>query len=335
MKDKLLISIIIPFFNAQNYIAKCLNSVLSSGECIEVICVNDGSVDNSAEICQKYVERDSRVKLISQKNSGVSAARNVGIDHSSGKWLLFVDADDYLTDKYYQAIESIDSDYDIVFFASNWEKKVNESDLPDIQIFSESDRVFLIRQAIKSASFNPESSCSLRSPCFKAYRREFLNANAIRFPQGVTIGEDFIFNIYAYGKASRIKYYPIPIYTVVRHEESATHRFVDNMIEKEIVFQREFEKALLNVNVYNEVRDEFLSEKKSGILRCLRKQIFRGEYSKKQKYELLEKMNCSEVFEEAFNSNDNNVKRKITIFLVKRKSILLLSFLFKFIDRGN
>lgn len=90
-----LISVIIPVYNVENYLDRCIQSVLSNSyRAIECICVNDGSNDRSLSILRKYESLDERVKVIDQPNSGVSFARNVGIKYSKVKYLAFVDADD-------------------------------------------------------------------------------------------------------------------------------------------------------------------------------------------------------------------------------------------------
>ena len=91
------ISIIIPVYNAEKTLIKCLDSVQrQTFKDYEVILINDGSSDNSAEICQKYCARDERFKLVNQENGGPSKARNRGIDEAKSKYIMFVDSDDYI-----------------------------------------------------------------------------------------------------------------------------------------------------------------------------------------------------------------------------------------------
>lgn len=95
MKNNVLISIIVPVFNAQDYITKCIESVLNQTyDCIELILVNDGSTDNSESLCLNY--NDSRIKYFKKDNGGVSSARNFGIKKASGKYIMFLDSDDFL-----------------------------------------------------------------------------------------------------------------------------------------------------------------------------------------------------------------------------------------------
>ena len=86
------ISVIVPVYNAEKYLVQCLNSIINQTfKDIEIICINDGSTDNSLKILKEFSEKDSRIKIINQKNSGVSIARNKGIDTASGDYIFFVD----------------------------------------------------------------------------------------------------------------------------------------------------------------------------------------------------------------------------------------------------
>lgn len=111
LKKQPEISVIVPVYNVERYLNKCLDSILySTFSEIEVILVNDGSTDNSEKICHEYVKKDARVKLIKQPNGGLSAARNAGFDKAKGKYVIFIDSDDYIDttmlQKMHQAIET-------------------------------------------------------------------------------------------------------------------------------------------------------------------------------------------------------------------------------------
>ena len=95
MDKKKLISVIIPIYNTEQYLKECLDSVCSqSYKDIEIICINDGSTDNSEEITRSYAQQDKRIKLISQKNQGLSITRNNGVSQAQGEYLFFLDSDD-------------------------------------------------------------------------------------------------------------------------------------------------------------------------------------------------------------------------------------------------
>ena len=92
------ISVIIPVYNAEKYLGKCIDSVLAQSGCsAEIVLINDGSKDRSLDICREYASRHECIRLIDQPNGGVSAARNAGIEGATGEWITFLDADDWLT----------------------------------------------------------------------------------------------------------------------------------------------------------------------------------------------------------------------------------------------
>ena len=107
------VSIIIPIYNAENHLHKCIGSVVSQtyGD-LEIILINDGSTDGSESICRSYEEKDTRIKLISQKNAGVSAARNAGLDACTGELITFVDSDDHVSEDYVEYLTDLMGRYD-------------------------------------------------------------------------------------------------------------------------------------------------------------------------------------------------------------------------------
>ena len=101
----ILVSIVVPIYNAENYLTKCIYSIIKQTyKNIEIILVNDGSTDNSLKICETFALNDKRIIIISQKNMGVSTARNIGINVAKGEYISFVDSDDTIEDNYIQEL---------------------------------------------------------------------------------------------------------------------------------------------------------------------------------------------------------------------------------------
>ena len=101
--EKIILSVIIPVYNVEKYLRKCVDSVLAQDIAdMEVILIDDGSPDNSGAICDEYAEKDTRVKVIHKENGGAATARNVGLDIARGKYITFVDSDDYLLPNTYR-----------------------------------------------------------------------------------------------------------------------------------------------------------------------------------------------------------------------------------------
>lgn len=116
------LSIIVPVYNVESYLRDSLNSLLNQTfPDYEVICVNDGSTDNSLNILEEFSKKDARIKVISQENKGLSATRNVGIRNSTGKYISFLDSDDFLKPNAYAKIYSVILENDVDTIISGYE----------------------------------------------------------------------------------------------------------------------------------------------------------------------------------------------------------------------
>ena len=134
--SNILVSIIVPVYNTGEYLYKCLDSIIDQNlQEIELILINDGSTDNSAEICDRYSEKDKRVRVIHKKNEGVSIARNVGIRAAKGEYIGFIDSDDWIEKEMYQ---------DMYYHAKNKEADIVMCDVCTVydNNKSEADTIF-------------------------------------------------------------------------------------------------------------------------------------------------------------------------------------------------
>ena len=114
------ISVIIPVYNAAEFLPRCLDSVLQQElQDIEIICINDGSTDNSEQVIKEYAGKDDRIKLISRPNKGAAAARNAGIKAAEGKYIAFVDADDFLNPGLFKLFTEKNAQNDVDIFMFN------------------------------------------------------------------------------------------------------------------------------------------------------------------------------------------------------------------------
>ena len=105
MENSIKLSIIVPVYNSEKFLNKCINSLINQTiKNIEIILINDGSSDNSLNICNEFAKKDSRIKVFSQENSGQATARNVGLDNATGEYITFTDADDWVDPDYYEKL---------------------------------------------------------------------------------------------------------------------------------------------------------------------------------------------------------------------------------------
>lgn len=236
------LSVVIPVYNVEKYVKECMDSVVGqSYKNIEVICVNDGSTDNSESLIRKYCENDDRVKVINQKNSGVSDARNTGISNATGEFITFVDPDDVLElNAYEAAIKHFEeNNTDIVvwgyktfpIFDSWYEHAGNVSGK-----LYESDSI--------NAYFNEKSSTVVWN---KIYRSSLIKNEPVKFKSGLKYGEDINFNLLVFPKARNIRFIPDKLYNYrIKREGSATTAFErTKKLENQFVM---FENLLSNWN---------------------------------------------------------------------------------------
>lgn len=195
------ISIIVPVYNAAKYIDRCItNILLQTYRDFELICVNDGSTDNSFEILQQFAQNDLRIRLINKKNSGVSCARNTGLDIARGKYIAFIDSDDYVAkdylDKLYEAtINGNDPDLICSGIHDIYGSKVVNS----IRL---NDNLFNLNSTNSIISF-----LNIRlntSPVSKLYKRDVIERNRLRFRPDISLGEDRDFNLRFFSFCDRI-----------------------------------------------------------------------------------------------------------------------------------
>ena len=214
--SKDLVSIIIPIFNSSKYLEECLTSVISqSYSNIEIILVDDGSKDNSVEICRKYVSRDSRVFLYTLEHKGNSAARNYGISASRGTFICFVDSDDCLPQDSIKNRVAFLLNYDLAIFdyqIMNSRGVISERHPSSVenQIW---DRSTAIRNMLENSDVGYQGYI-----WNKIYRAENIKKNNIKFNERFSYNEDRLFNIEYLGSCQYIYYRNIIVYTYRKNE---------------------------------------------------------------------------------------------------------------------
>lgn len=195
----MLISVIVPVYNAEKYLKECLDSIINQTyRNLEIILVNDGSLDKSGDICDEYARNDNRVKVIHRENAGVSVARNTGIDASTGDFIAFVDSDDYLTDTMLQKLyDKIDNnDISVCRFAYEYCDKTVYYQEDNLLLFTKKPYYFEYIMADKyNKSYPDRIICDkiFGSVCRTLFKRNIILNNNIRFTKGMKIAEDRLF----------------------------------------------------------------------------------------------------------------------------------------------
>lgn len=212
-------SVIVPVYNTKPFLRRCLASLAAQEyEDLEIVLVDDGSTDGSSEICDEFAENDPRVRVIHQGNRGVSAARNAGMTSSTGKYVLFVDADDYVLPGHVGHLVGVLEQFDAQVSTGMGRM----SDYGDGTKGKGNPRAVGAERAI-------EMLLCYRCPVQvwgKAYVRSFLMDSGISFPEDISVGEDFVFNCRAFQEAERVAVTPRNTYFHCKENpDSVTTRF--------------------------------------------------------------------------------------------------------------
>ncbi len=203
MENQALISIIIPVYNVEDYLRECIDSVINQTyKNLEIILVDDGSTDSSGAICDEYAEKDSRIRVIHKENSGPSATRNVGIKNAEGKYIYFLDSDDYLTDN---AIELLVNT-----------AEVNDADLVFFDAYSFSDDGSPVKQGyVINGTYETKSGYEILTELCKNkdyhcsipllfFRNDFIKNNNLSLVESAYCSEDLLFTYQVYCTAEKV-----------------------------------------------------------------------------------------------------------------------------------
>ena len=252
----LKLSVIMPVYNVEKYLPKCLDSLTGQTlKEIEIICINDGSSDSSSEILNRYAARDNRITVINQENQGQGNARNCGINLAKGEYIAFVDSDDWLENNAFEILyekakkfdaDTVEFNYNEIFECSGQIKKHNYSiKLPENKVYNYKITKKYLFGTI-SVSWN------------KIYKRDFINEYNIRFGSGRR-AQDGVFAIKAKVYAQKIIFENKPLYNYNIRQGSSVNSSSSKQLE---LFQSlaDIKKFLIEENLYKTYKSDALKD---------------------------------------------------------------------------
>lgn len=250
------VSIIVPVYNGESVIAKCLDSILNQTYSnIQVIVVNDGSQDKTKDIVMGFENRDSRVKVINKINEGVSVARNIGIKAAQGEFIQFVDCDDYIDKNMTEnLVKNLNSnDAQLVICGVFLDTQRNGYTISNLQTFN-----YCIAKdnQIALEVLNRLNGTYINSPINKLYKRDIIVNNSIYMDKNIDLGEDLIFNLKYLFYCNKVVFLEDAFYHyILKQENSLTCKFRVNKIDLMYLIYEECNKYLRNKEVkYYEIR---------------------------------------------------------------------------------
>lgn len=325
-----MVSIIVPIYNEQHLLHKCLTSITEQTyPNIEVILIDDGSTDKSNDICKHFLQKDNRIKFLKQNNKGPASARNKGILQASGEYIQFVDADDYIehtmTEELLKSIDN--SDLNIC----GYRRKDNvispplKGNLPKdkfIDLFGE-----LYYKVI------------IQSLCNKLYKNKIIKQNALSFNEHYSFGEDLRFNLNYIEFCSSVNFIQHPLYIYGDNKYSLTNSYIEGLFNKYIGIHREVLNFLKINNGLNKENIQYVNKTfTNSLLHSMENIVGKNNRAPmKAKLKQLEIMIEDKIVREHLPNFTHNVQLRVLRPLIKRNltKIIYLFILSKELTRRN
>lgn len=252
-----MISVVMPVYNSEKYLGRAIESVLGQTyRDLELIIIDDGSTDSSRNLINSYADIDSRIRVICQKNMGVSTARNAGIDAANGEWLYFIDSDDYVDSQFFQEIMLYNESYDVIISGviRHYENSKNIDSIMIPPILEQSDEnkyCEFLGKIIKDRN----QDLIYNYMWNKVIRKTIVIDRNIRFNEELSLGEDFLFNCDLLDCLVRIKTIPKAYYHYIIHSgTSLANRFYNNELERRRLLFKRLKDLYIRHSAYKEYK---------------------------------------------------------------------------------
>lgn len=314
MEDK-LISVIVPVYNVEKYLKKCISSIISQTyKNIEIILINDGSTDKSGIICDYFTKKDERVRVKHIENLGVSNARNIGIEISNGELICFVDSDDFLPKDSLAILylNMINEQSDLS--CGKWRKITGKGS------FSNDYETKSINTSSAEKLIEFLNIEEVNGPVAKLFKRDIIQRNNIQYKHGITVGEDAIFNFEYIKCCERVSFVNDVVYNYNKlNSNSATHTFCENFADFCLVSALAQSDVILSDKLTEssiEIQKIFSYRFLSSVNYYLYYDIPLSEKKRKISYTLEKFSNYLD--EETLNSNECFYEIRIIVDIIKK-----------------
>lgn len=337
MKD--LISIIVPIYNVEKYLNKCIESIVKQTyENIEIILIDDGSNDNSGIICDEYAKKDNRIIVVHKENGGVSSARNKGLKIAKGEWISFVDADDWIEQIFCQTLlnKVTQEQADIALCGYN---RITDNQIEKIN--ANNQEVFLNSNEYLVKSLNPQTGFGFCH--MKLIKKEVLKS--ISFNERIEVGEDALFNIQLSTYIKKAVFLKQPLYNYRINNQSVVKRYDENYANKYLKSMKIIEEYIWQE--YNEENEENIEIKQNyynfvayHIMLIIVNYCYHpdNKMCNAQRKNMLKEVINNDLFIIGLKkSNYNNISltRKITLYTLKHKLYWLTAIICKIRQKQN
>ena len=327
-----LISVIVPVYNVEEYIEKCLDSIINQTyKNLQIIIVDDGSPDNSGKICDEYAKKDNRITVLHKENGGVSFARNIGLQNATGNWITFVDSDDWIENDYIEQLLKIakQDNADVVLCGYN---RVNKVSKQDINATGGKDTFSLSEYLIKT--LNPQTGFGF---CHMKLIKKDCIQN-LRFDENLVVGEDALFNMQLSKNIKKAVFYKKALYNYRNNSNSVVKRYDDNYAKKYLESMKNCKEYITSDYTDSKIKQNYYNYVAYHAMLVAVNYCFHPENKNKHKIKLLKEICNYDIFKEGIlNSNFENISltRKVTLFTLKHKLYFLTGLICQIRQRQN
>lgn len=303
--EKILISVIVPVYNVEKYLEKCVNSILNQTyKNLEIILIDDGSPDGCPEMCDNLAKTDGRIKVIHKQNGGLSDARNVGIENATGKLISFVDSDDFLNTNYfetlYKNLTKTNSDISICSFVS-----VQENEIVDTTEFNSCEVLTFTGMQKLEQLYSKDHHVEFVTAWGKLYKTSLFET--IKYPKGKINEDEFVCHKLL-DSASKVCYQPVKYYYYLQRENSIMHQHYTKK----------------NLAVFDAYTDRFLlfKQKDTNLATNALYEYLSTIISRYYKFDKGERQTLLKIYNEYYGKEKKYIKslskkRKLKLFLFK------------------
>ena len=330
MRKRPKVSVIVPIYNVEKYLDRCLNTIINQTlKEIEIILVDDKSPDNCPKMCDEYAKKDNRIKVIHKsKNEGLGFARNSGIEIAKGEFIAFVDSDDYIDldfyEKLYKNRENSDVIYGLVKTESNG-KIIKTTTNPLNQSKFEGEEVLtkVLYNMIGHVNKNIALGISV---CKAIYKREIFEKYKIRFcSERQFISEDYIFDLDYLPKCKSISFVDDAYYYYCYNGSSLTKKYNKDRLEKYKILYKEILRKTKKINIYKDIEEGINFSFIGNIRVCIKQETYNDKKKAiKNIFKICDDKLVQEVIRKKYNKS---LRQKIFDYLILKKRARLLYFI--------
>lgn len=340
-------SLILPVYNVEKYVKRCVNSLLRQEYTdYEIILVDDGSTDSSGSICDKLADKNNNIFAYHKENGGLSDARNYGMDRAKGNYILFIDSDDWVDEKLLISLHNHlnKSNVDILKFGF---QKMQEGNYKNTFFSYFNIGVYdrrQIEETILPYTIGPKRLfCYEQNACKSiwshVYSLNFLRENNIRFvSEREILNEDYLFNLHTllYAKSLEVTHYILYYYDY--REGSLSKRYITNEFERKLKLHREYKLLLERNGLFERYETPYYSECVDGFYACISNECCCWNETSKYAVQNIKKiLNCKECEISLLKCkrSNMNLKGKVIYWLMRLKFAYLMYILYKIYAISN